>query len=208
MNILPTTCSNAISFLQQNLRYPLTIQQKKILVIALAVLAVTSIVVCYLFQCLCFKAKPLNGPGEITKEGNVYKGIFKDGKLEGRGTITSPNGMVQEGEFKDDLFDGPGKVIAKDGTVMAAGKYEKGKLEGPGKLIFADQATYEGEFHENKPHGTGKFKDADGVIYEGSYKNGVKNGKGKLTDKDGNATDVEYVDGKLKPDEKKDPDTK
>lgn len=196
MNIRTLSFPNVISFLQQNVYHPLTRQQKRILLVATAALAVLT--ACYFLRCCCFKAKLLNGPGKLTKDGKVLEGNFKEGKLEGKGTITYPDGTKDTGEFKGDLLDGPGKRIAKDGTVLVDGKFLLGKLTGPAKIVFSDdKAEFEGECQDGLPHGIGKFKEADGTIYQGEYQAGKRHGKGKITDKSG-SKDVEYVEGKLK----------
>ena len=200
MNIQSITFSYAISFLQQSVQHPLTRQQKRILLIASA--ALTLLTACYIFKCCCFKVIPLNGPGKLTKEGKVYEGSFKNGKLNGKGTITHSNGMKEKGEFKDDQFEGPGKVIANDGTVMVEGTFTNGKLAGHAKIVFSNNDEYEGEFLYGVPHGIGKFKEADGVIYEGEYQAGKKHGKGKITEIDGTVKDVEYTEGNRKAEEK------
>lgn len=51
-----------------------------------------------------------NGQGTITfPAGTIYKGQFKDGKLNGQGVIILPNGVIYESEFKDDKLHGQGK---------------------------------------------------------------------------------------------------
>ena len=49
------------------------------------------------------------------KNGSVYVGKVKDGKMNGRGTYTNSNGSKYEGEWKDDEFWN-GTYYGKDGT--------------------------------------------------------------------------------------------
>ena len=42
---------------------------------------------------------------------NVFEGAYKDGKPNGHGKITYPDGRFYEGEFKDGKRNGHGKII-------------------------------------------------------------------------------------------------
>ena len=53
------------------------------------------------------------------KNGSVYVGKVKDGKMNGRGTYTFSNGSKYEGEYKDGKSDGRGEYTHSDGS-----KYE------------------------------------------------------------------------------------
>lgn len=198
MSINLSSYSNTISLIQQVFNYPLSRQQKRTFVIAALALALIG---CSLiaFKHYWYNVRHLNGQGEITKEDKVFKGIFKDGKLE-KGTITlNSDGKKFEGTFEDDLLEGPGKVIAADGTVMVDGTFKKGKLIGNAKIVFENGDELEGVFNDGLPDGPGKFlKKADGSTFDGGYKDGKRDGKGKLTAKDGTVKDLEYQAGKLK----------
>ena len=195
MSIQSITFSNAISFLQQHTRHLLTRQQSRILFIASTVL--TLLATYYLLKCKCFKAKPLNGPGKLTKEGRVYEGCFKDGKLNGAGSITYINGMKAVGQFEDDLFEGSGKFFAENGSLMVEGDFTKGILDGKAKIVLPNQEVFEGEFNSDTGCGSGTFKAADGTTYEGRYWHGQKDGSGKITEQDGTVKRVRYDFGYL-----------
>ncbi len=68
---------------------------------------------------------------------SIYVGEVKDGKRNGIGTLTLPDGEMYEGEFKD------------------------GEYNGRGTLTLPDGETYEGEFKDGKPW-TVTFTDLDG----------------------------------------------
>jgi len=68
-----------------------------------------------------------NGTGSITfPDGRKHVGEFKDGKPNGQGTLTFSNGEKYIGEFKDGKFHGQGTKTWSDG--MYVGKYRYGKL--------------------------------------------------------------------------------
>ena len=46
-----------------------------------------------------------NGTGSITfPDGREYLGEFKDGKEHGKGTLTTPDGFTDVGEWEDDYI--------------------------------------------------------------------------------------------------------
>ena len=91
---------------------------------------------------------------EINKYGK-YDGEFKNGKKDGKGTMTYKNEYEYEGDWKDDLREGKGIYINKK-----------------------TKDKYEGDFKSNKAEGKGIATYNDGSKYEGDYKNWSKDGKG------------------------------
>ena len=49
------------------------------------------------------------------ENGNTYVGEVQNGKLQGQGRFTRPDGMVYEGTFKANQFHGQGTLIRPDG---------------------------------------------------------------------------------------------
>lgn len=39
-------------------------------------------------------------------DGRMYMGRFRNGKMDGQGKMTYPDGHVEEGQWKDDYFAG------------------------------------------------------------------------------------------------------
>ena len=77
--------------------------------------------------------------------GDVYSGMWVQGKKEGQGTyVFKETGMKFVGQWKD------GQMI------NGAWKYPNGTL-------------YEGSFNNNQPKGKGKWIFANGNIVEGDY---------------------------------------
>ena len=91
----------------------------------------------------------LTGFGMKTdREGNVYRGEFKNGKLNGEGEITFTSGRQQLGEFVNDNLDGNGKVIKDDDTFM------------------------QGTFRDGQPHGELTYNNKDGNIQTYVFESG------------------------------------
>ena len=61
------------------------------------------------------KTNPENGYGEKILR-YIYRGEFKNGKLNGPGEIVQPNGDIHRGTFVDDVIQMGGKLIRADGT--------------------------------------------------------------------------------------------
>ena len=107
-----------------------------------------------------------------------YEGEFKDGKYNGKGTMTFADGRVYKGEFKDGEWNGRGIQYNADGTKWYDGEFKDGKYNGKGTMTSAEGAVYEGEFKDGEWNGHGKCTWPDGHVYEGEFKDGKFNGKG------------------------------
>ena len=145
---------------------------------------------------------------EIIFPRNEYKGEWKDGKFEGKGTLTEAWGGVYTGDFKNNLAHGFGRQEEKDGSWWE-GEFKNDLLHGKGIFVNYDGATFEGNFFEGFLHGQGiytkldgtkatgnfvkdylngqgKWEYANGDIYVGSFKDDNREGKGEQTYKNGN----------------------
>ena len=89
------------------------------------------------------------GDGKVQPK---YKGEITNGKPNGQGTITYPDGGKYVGEFKDGESHGQGTYT-----------YGKGKWEGD---------KYVGEWKDGKKNGQGTFTLPDGRKYVGELKDG------------------------------------
>ena len=72
-----------------------------------------------------------------------------------------------------------GTKIFSDGR-RYEGNFEKGKLDGKGKMIYSPKSFYLGEFKSNSIHGIGVFLYEDGKKYQGKWFKGKRSGSGKL----------------------------
>ena len=99
-----------------------------------------------------------------------YKGEIKNGKPNGQGIYTYPDGRKYIGQWKD------------------------GKLNGRGTYIWYNGNKYVGEFKDGKKHGQGTYTSSNGEKYEGEWKD-EKPWNGTYYDKDGNIKG-KFVNGK------------
>lgn len=106
----------------------------------------------------------ITGEGEFITSGIDYKGMFKKGKLEGKGELKNSTYVV---DFKE---------------VSRKGKYDgeivNGKAEGNGKFTaknsYGEKYTYEGEWKNGLYNGNGYqvFNDNSYPIESGNFKDG------------------------------------
>lgn len=106
-----------------------------------------------------------HGHGTLTMaSGNTYVGQFRDGKMEGRGTVTTPPSSdiaEYECEFKEGKREGQGTERWRNGDTFV-GQFVANKRAGPGKLTCADGSSYEGEWRARNKEGAGKHVAVDG----------------------------------------------
>jgi len=135
--------------------------------------------------------EPDEESGEPKKVAS-YEGKYADGKKNGLGKMTFPNGDVYFGEWKDNKMDGEGTYTyskTKDvysgswlaGIKSGTGCYEygedKSKLSGTwdkgafasGEWILEGAGVYKGGFSGGKPLGPGSFSFVSGVTQTGEY---------------------------------------
>ena len=77
-----------------------------------------------------------------------YKGQVENGKPNGQGTYTNPDGEKYVGEWKD------------------------GEKHGQGTYTYHHGFKYVGEWKDNKKHGQGTYTLTDGNRFEGEWKDG------------------------------------
>ena len=138
---------------------------------------------------------------DITKlgyeySGNKYKGDWKNGKKNGQGTITYPDGTKYVGEFKEDSFHGQGTITYPDG-IKYVGEWKNGNREGQGTWTHPDGTKYVGEFKDEKMNGQGTYILPDGKEYVGEFKDGKKHGRGIETRPNGDKYVGEWTNGKF-----------
>ncbi len=132
--------------------------------------------------------------GLVISEDKYLDGEFKNGKLNGVGTIHRfPNEDHEShyeyrGEVIDDLPHGKGKFLrlSDDGhmDVIMDGKFYQGDLQ-EGRYWYKTGDIYEGKFAKLDPcsfKGIGKISNFDkGYKYEGELKEDQRHGQGKMT---------------------------
>ena len=115
------------------------------------------------------ETKEINGDQGFAHE---FIGDTKNGKPNGNGIFTSPNGNKYEGGFRN------------------------GKYDGQGTLTWPNGNKYEGEWKDGDIHGHGIFTTSDGDKYVGEFKENIY-WNGTEYDKNGNLK-VKYVNGEKK----------
>ncbi|XP_053099108.1 MORN repeat-containing protein 2 isoform X4 [Hemicordylus capensis] len=93
-----------------------------------------------------------------------------DGALErnGYGVHTTPDGIIYKGNWKNDKMNGLGRVEYPSGAVYE-GDFKNNMLHGVGTYIFPNGAKYTGQFSENKLEGKGEFTDTEGLEWDGTF---------------------------------------
>jgi len=116
-----------------------------------------------------------NGQGTWTHpdgdkvDGDKYVGEFKDGKFHGQGTYIWANGEKYAGEWKDDQRYGQGTYTYANGDKYV-GEHKDDKFHGQGTATYANGDKYVGEYKDGERHGQGTATNADGAKYVGEYK--------------------------------------
>lgn len=155
------------------------------------------------------------GTGTLFEGGlELYKGKWKNGKKNGRGTEYIRKATLKYiGPFKDNVFSGKngrlqrwpsetiikqgtfrnnhlvkGKDFRRNGTLEYEGTLKNGIWNGKGTLYNQDRSiVYHGGFKNGAYHGTGiLFSPTTGKkVFEGRFQDGLKNGKGIQYTEDG-----------------------
>ena len=131
------------------------------------------------------------------KTQSKYQGQVKDGKPNGLGSLTYPDGSKYVGEYKDGKKHGQGTSTWSDGRKYV-GEYKDGIPNGKGTHTFGkgdfEGDKYEGEYKGGIPNGQGTYTSSNGEKYEGEWKD-EKPWNGTYYDKDGNIKG-KFVNGK------------
>ena len=90
------------------------------------------------------------------KKNYKYVGEIKNGKPNGQGKWTLPNGNKYEGECKDGKQNGQGTYSFSNG-MKYIGKFRTAKYNGQGILTLPDGRKVIGEFREDKPWNVSLF---------------------------------------------------
>ena len=139
-----------------------------------------------------FKNNLFNGKGIfINKDGNYYFGDWKNGKCEGKGKIILNNKILYEGDFKNNEKNGKGIEHYEDESIYN-GQFENNEKNGYGIYLYKNNCSYEGNFKNNLFNGEGEFKWNDGRRYKGNFLNGFINGKGNFFWNDGSNFNGNY----------------
>lgn len=90
-----------------------------------------------------------------------------------------PDGGRYRGEVVDGRLQGEGRLDYANGAFYE-GQFKDGLFEGPGTWQGAGGERYTGQFHLGLFHGQGELAYADGTRYQGGFKQGRMHGEGHL----------------------------
>ncbi len=136
-----------------------------------------------------------NGQGiETSPEGEKYEGEWKDGEKNGQGKLIQVDGSKYVGEWINGERNGYGTLTSTNGTKYV-GKWRDGKKYGQGIFTSSVGSKYVGEFRDDKRNGYGTFTWPDGGKYEGEWKNGKFHGQGTVVLSDGENYEGEWKEG-------------
>lgn len=109
-----------------------------------------------------------------------YEGQMARGKIEGEGALHffEDGGYTRMiGSFKDGALDGEGTIAYANGDLMS-GSFLDGELNGSGRFLASNGSSYVGTFKAGIPHGFGESVAADGEAYSGGCEEGERHGAG------------------------------
>lgn len=129
-----------------------------------------------------FENGEFDGEGKLfSKDGNVYEGEFKDGKMvDGEGIIVYKNGDEYKGDIKNKEPNGSGTFTYANGNIYKEynGEFKDGEFNGQGTLIFANGDKYKGNFKDGEYDDEGTLYYNGKKKYKGKFENDKYNGKG------------------------------
>lgn len=132
---------------------------------------------------------------------DVYEGIWKNDKPEGKGLYLWKDGGKYLGDFRQGQMHGYGKRLYSSGSFYE-GEFSNGKRSGKGKMVFKNGDEYDGEWNDEDMQGWGMYKWASGDTYIGGFKRDKRDGKGTLTLSTGETYVGEWDGGSMKKEEK------
>ncbi len=114
------------------------------------------------------KGKPAYDRASIFAE---YRGAMKDGRPEGQGTYVDATGIAYQGEWKNGLMDGFGTLTLPGGDEYV-GRMRAGKANGSGRYIVSTGEIFEGRFVDGERDGLGTTTLPNGNSYRSAWVQG------------------------------------
>eukprot|EP00980_Cylindrotheca_fusiformis_P019057 scaffold6428_cov103-Cylindrotheca_fusiformis.AAC.3 len=147
---------------------------------------------------ICPNSGKPHGNGRLVynsaKKG-IYEGEWKQGRWNGIGKHSKPNGDVYEGQFLDNLYHGEGMFKYHESKRKYEGQYVMGERV-KGTMRYADGSVYKGQFYHGRRHGRGSYTFKDGSRYKGDFVKDLMQGIGELKFRDGSKYVGEWKRGK------------
>ncbi len=121
-----------------------------------------------------------------------YEGAYFEGRKEGVGKMTFPNGEKYHGMWEADRFMGDGTYFYSNGDIYSGG-WHRGIRQGEGVLMYkADESQLVGRW-ERGSFVSGKWVMKDGTSWHGPFKAGKPLGRGIFYFTNGTMQEGEYV---------------
>ena len=128
-----------------------------------------------------WKMGKMNGKGLYQfNDGKCVEGLWVDNKQQGFGTADYPGGQSYAGDWSKGRWHGKGVFKSVCGSGYE-GYSAMGRRDGHGRLDFSSGLSYEGDFKDGRPHGRGVMRSRlTGWSYEGNFVRGYIEGIGSL----------------------------
>jgi len=147
-----------------------------------------------------------NGESKMKwKDGSVYKGLFKNNKMHGKGTFSFANGNEYVGQMINDNIEGEGTMTYSNKD-QYIGQWKNCKRNGKGTFTTTDKkenttSTYVCQWKDDKKDGHGTYSKKHNKLnisetYIGQYKDDNKHGQGTFTWDNGDKYVGQYKDNK------------
>lgn len=93
--------------------------------------------------------------------------------LKHKGTLTYDNGQITyHGEVANNRMNGQGKLTYANGDTYQ-GQFKNGTFDGQGTYKAAKGWSYTGDFKKGQADGQGVLKTVSGKTYKGEFKQGI-----------------------------------
>ena len=128
-----------------------------------------------------------------------YDGEFRNGKREGKGTMTWGDGTTFTGIWKNDMRHKGNLIMTVVGNTMVyIGSFVEDRIHcDNGQLLLPNMNIYQGSFENSKTLPTGMLLYPDGSVYYGQQEQFMKHGIGKKISLDGSFEEGDWEGDKL-----------
>jgi hypothetical protein len=128
--------------------------------------------------CQCLSGNCNNGKGKYDYGWCVYEGEFKNGKMDGTGTINYGEGEKYVGAFSNGKENGKGKLHHKDGTEEEVQFLDGVRVRQAQTIVAVKEKPTTGCMDGDCENGTGTYVFPGGNKYTGHFKDYARDGNG------------------------------
>ena len=148
----------------------------------------------YIYKAIWKDDKIIDYAIHIDPKGNYIKGTIINGEIN-NGEMLFKNKFKYIGDFLNNLPNNKGIIYNFSEKFIYEGDFVEGTMEGKGIIKYMDGTWYEGGFKNDKYEGSGKIVFKNGGSYEGEFKNNLMDGKGKFRYSDGKIYEGSFQNG-------------